>query len=100
MKIVNEILGKLDDIHVKLVLNPVETSWEKHGEIAIKFLISDTDGETVEEDIIFVDDFQHNKRYGEMNARAKEIADVVEEYMLTRKRGDSGETVSTTDDEK
>ncbi|GMI20009.1 hypothetical protein TrRE_jg8995 [Triparma retinervis] len=101
MKIVNAILEKLDDIHVKLMLNSTETSWEKHGEIAIKMLLSaDEDGEMVEEDILYVEDYQHNKRYSEMNSRAKDIADNVREYVLTRKRGESGETASLTDEEK
>jgi len=103
MKIVNAILSKLDNIHIQLEHNSAETTWEKHGEVAIKLLVGENnDGESALTKIVYDEDFQHNRNYSSMTKRAESFADLVEEFMNSdnKKRGETGETVSLTEDYK
>mmetsp|Transcript_23598 Transcript_23598/g.49160 ORF Transcript_23598/g.49160 Transcript_23598/m.49160 type:complete len:101 (+) Transcript_23598:179-481(+) len=100
MRIVNAILAKVDNVHVQLEHNTVETTWEKHGEIELRLTLAD--GSEDAEKILYDQDYQHNRNYSSMTTKAEEIAAEVEEFLLScnKKRGESGETASLTDNEK
>lgn len=73
MLIVNALNAK--NINVQLVHDDTETTWENHGFINITF--------ENDEHNVRVDDFQHNRKYREMQSRAAEIADKVASLLNT-----------------